>query len=94
MASFDVSAPLRQGIFLAGSHPKTFIKGLFDQFKYFGSEKSFNELQKSIINNPLYKLADESGLQLTSLDAISGLREEKFATPPIVTGKQIGRAHV
>lgn len=81
MASFDVSAPLRQGIFLAGSHPKTFIKWLFDQFKYFGSEKSFNELQKSIISNPLYKLADESGLQLTSLDAISWLREEKFATP-------------
>lgn len=77
MASFDLSAPLRQALPLL-SHPKRFYQSFKRMFKLFGSEKSFAALQESIQAKPTYNLMRESRLALTELGSEIGLREEIF----------------
>lgn len=76
MSSFDLSAPLRQGIFFAGR--KEFLPAFKDMFKFFGSEKALTELNNNIVNNPLYPVMRENNLALTDLDTGLTNREEKF----------------
>ncbi len=75
MASMDVSAPFRQGIGMV--HKKEFWTSFDDMFKSLGSDKAFRAVQESIQNKPTFKLAQDSGLQLTDLSGITS-REEKF----------------
>lgn len=77
MASFDLSAPFRQGIFFIGK-PKQFFGSFSRMFGYFGSEKAFKGLFDEIAQRPTYELMRESRLALTEMDAILGLREERF----------------
>lgn len=53
MASTDFSAPGRQGLGLI--HKKEFWKSFGPMFKSWLSEDSFNEIQKSISDKPLFK---------------------------------------
>lgn len=76
MASFDLSAPLRQGAFFIGR--KEFYPAFGEMFKYFGSEKALTALYKNIQARPTYGLMLEHGLSLTELDAGLTAREEKF----------------
>jgi hypothetical protein len=77
MASFDLSAPFRQGIFFV-TRLKQFIPAFKKMFGAAGSEKSFKGIQESIISHPNYKLADEAKLSLTGMDELLTEREEKF----------------
>ena len=77
MATADLSAPLRQGVFLIG-RPKQFLPALRDQFKYFASEKAYQGLAKDIQARPTYKLMRENKLALTDLSPLMKNREEVF----------------
>jgi len=77
MASFDLSAPLRQGIFFIG-RPKQFLPAFTNMFKQFGSQKAFNATQEAITKLPSYKLMQESGLQLTEMGGELTQREEAY----------------
>ena len=78
MASFDLSAPLRQGIFLAPSHPIRFGQSFAKMFKQFGSEKAYNALRETIPKAKWYNLLDEGGLQITDIGGSLTKREEAF----------------
>jgi hypothetical protein len=75
-ASFDVSAPGRQGMFLIGS--KHWWKSLPGQFKAFASEGAFNKIQQEIFERPTYGLMNRAGLQTTRNNAGMIDREEAF----------------
>lgn len=100
MASADLSAPLRQGLFLSARNPKEFGKAFGQMFKYFGSERAFQESAREIATRPTFGLMQKAKLALTNMDAALGLREEQFLSTwaekiPIV-GKVVrasGRAY-
>ncbi len=77
MASFDLSAPFRQGLALI-SHPKAFGNAFISMFKQFGSEKAFKAVQESIAKMPEYGLMKQGKLALTDVGIFMTNREEKF----------------
>lgn len=78
MASFDLSAPLRQGIFLSGK-PKQFLPAFKEMFKYAFSEKAYEGLIENIKSRPTYQLMRQSKLALTDTKATNlAAREEQF----------------
>lgn len=77
MASFDLSAPLRQGIFMIYK-PKQFFSAFENMFKSFGSEKASVAAQQRITQMPDYKLMKQSELPLTELGRSLRMREEAF----------------
>lgn len=77
MASFDFSAPFRQGVFLIG-RGKQFWSAFGKMFKPFFSEKTFQALQNEIMKKPTFDLMEESGLALTGLGETLSEREEIF----------------
>jgi hypothetical protein len=77
MASFDLSAPMRQGIFLIGK-PKQFFPAFQRMFGAFKNEKAFKIIQNSITTHPDYEFAKESGLALTEMNVLLKEREEAF----------------
>ena len=77
MASYDLSAPLRQGVFLIG-RPKQFAPAFKDMFKHFFSEKSYKSLMEGIATRPTYKVMKESNLALTDIAKGFSAREEEF----------------
>ena len=77
MATADLSAPFRQGIFLV-SRPKQFLSAFKGMFKYAFNEQAYKGLMDSIQARPNYKLMRESRLALTDMDKFVGSREEAF----------------
>jgi len=77
MASFDVSAPLRQGAFFIGK-PKQFVPSFGNMFKYLVSEKGFKGLQKEISSRPTFNLMKEAKLDLSAFARSLTQREEAF----------------
>jgi len=77
MATADLSAPLRQGIFLVG-RPKQWLPAFGDMFKYAFSEKAYQGLLENIQSRSTYKLMRDSGLSLTNTSKFMGSREEAF----------------
>jgi hypothetical protein len=87
MASIDLSAPLRQGLGLI--HKKEFWKALPDMVKAGWSEDAYQQIQKSITDDPMFKkrvtaegkvkpsFAEEAGLKLTDLNNMAK-REESI----------------
>lgn len=99
MSSFDLSAPLRQGVFLIGR--KEFAPAFKEMFTFFGSEKNFKVLQDQIAGRANFELMKESGLALTNMDVMLEAREEAFMSNlaeniPVVGGgiRASGRAYV
>lgn len=74
MSSMDLSAPLRQGVFLAGR--KEFYQNFAQMFKYFGSEKAYKAMMEDIMSRPTYPLMVKSRLATSSADIST--REEAF----------------
>lgn len=77
MATADLSAPLRQGIFLIG-RPKQWIPAFKDMFKYAFSKKAYEGLAEEIKVRPNAKLYREANLAITDNSPILGNREEMF----------------
>jgi len=75
MASFDASAPLRQGLMLIGR--KEFYSSFKDMFKYFKGDKH-KALLEDIAQRETYPLMQRSRLDLTEMGAALGKREERF----------------
>lgn len=78
MATFDLSAPLRQGFGMIGR--KEFYKSLAPMFKMAFSEKAFRNLQADIVTRETYDNMKKSGLRLTGLGDKLTEREEAFMT--------------
>lgn len=90
MASFDMSAPLRQGLPLI--HKKAFWTSLDDMVKSWGSETAFDAVQASIAERPLFKkrvgpdnkvlpsFAEDAGLKLTDLTDLTSREEAVMST--------------
>ena len=76
MASMDLSAPFRQGVFLVGR--KEFWTSFDDMFKAFGSEKAFQAIQDEISSRPTYRLMKKGRLALSGADHVLYQREEAF----------------
>ncbi len=76
MSSFDLSAPLRQGIFMVGR--KEFYSAFRDMFKAFGSERAYNGIMGDVRAKPTYNLMEESGLALMDMGYDLSKREEAF----------------
>jgi hypothetical protein len=77
MATADLSAPLRQGVFLIGK-PKTWLPAFRDMFKYAFSENSYKGLQENIKSRPTYNLMRENKLAITDMSPVLSSREEAF----------------
>jgi hypothetical protein len=79
-ASFDVSAPGRQGVFLIGS--KHWWKDQKGMFKALVSEKQFHEINEEIRNRPTYELMNKAGLEITKPAGAASIldREEAFVS--------------
>src|SRR3990167_7293667 len=77
MASFDLSAPLRQGVFLIG-RPKQWGSSFKNMFKAFASEDAYKALQQQIKSRPTYTQMRQSNLAITDLSSSLKGREEAF----------------
>jgi hypothetical protein len=76
MASFDLSAPLRQGVVFVGR--KEFYSSFIKMFHQFGSEKAFKAVQDEIVSRPTFGLMQKAKLSLTGMDHFLTDREEAF----------------
>lgn len=77
MSSTDLSAPLRQGVVMAPSHPKDFLRSFKNMFGYTFSQKKFDNFYKELPKRPNYPKMRDSGLDITNVGPISA-REEAF----------------
>lgn len=77
MSTLDLSAPLRQGVFLVG-RPKQFLPAFKDMFKYAFNENSYKGLQENIKARPTYPLMREAKLAITDGGPLLESREEAF----------------
>jgi hypothetical protein len=78
MATADLSAPLRQGIFTAARHPVKFVKNIGNMLKYAFSDKALKNLKADIVTSPNYDLYVKHKLPLTDISTSLNLREEAF----------------
>lgn len=99
MASFDMSAPFRQGVFFVGK--KQFWNALRPMVRAFGDEKAYKALQDDVVKRPTFQLMKDSKLALTEMGDIISQREEAFmsnwAEKIPLAGRVVrasGRAHL
>lgn len=78
MSTADISAPGRQGIFLAPSHPKDFLRSFKNMFGYAFSEQKFNNFYNELEKRPTFQAMQDAGLNFTRPDAPIAQREEYF----------------
>ena len=76
MTTADLSAPMRQGVFVAPRHPVLFGKAVKDMFKQALSEDYYQKSIKKIKESKNYPLMKKNGLALTELDEELTKREE------------------
>jgi len=72
-SSMDISAPMRQGLGLI--HTKAWWTSWDDMLKSFGSEKAYDNVMDTIRQNPMFDMAEKSGVKFTDLRELSN-REE------------------
>lgn len=80
MASFDLSAPFRQGLVIATRHPVIFARNFGPMLKAFGSEKTYQAMLDEIHARPSYPLMLEAKVPFTELGRSVGRREEQFGS--------------
>lgn len=78
MATADLSAPLRQGLLIGAGHPVSWGKAFGSMFKYAADPRHLRDLEASIVQDPLYELADRYKLALTKAGSVLGEHEEQF----------------
>lgn len=67
LTSIDLSAPLRQGGFIAFGNPARAARQIWPMLKAFRSEKYQLEAMEGIRNHPNYALAQQAGLYMTDM---------------------------
>lgn len=77
MATFDMSAPFRQGLVTSVRHPVLFGRNFKLMVRAFGSEKVYDGLMNEIVSMPRYKDMVRDGLSLTDLEHLD-TREENL----------------
>ena len=80
MASFDLSAPFRQGLVVSTRHPSIFFKNFKPMIKAMGSERFYQTAIDDIQARPTYPMMVEAKLAITRLEKSVGGREEQFAS--------------
>jgi hypothetical protein len=78
MTSFDFSAVLRQGGFIALAHPVRAAKSLGPMFRAFASEQSAHRINAEIADRPNAPLYARSKLHLSELGGALNAKEEAF----------------
>lgn len=83
MASFDLSAPFRQGLVAGTSYPGIFAKNFAPMLRSFKSEDVFHGVMEGIYDRPTFPLMQKAKLALTDIGDIPGegapaLKEEQF----------------
>lgn len=78
LASFDLSAPLRQGLYLGAGHPVRFLQAGKEMFGVAFNEKKYQTLIQEIKSRPTYQLMKESKLFLPDFEMGIVGREERF----------------
>lgn len=78
MATADLSAPLRQGLFLI--HKLAWWKSFANMFRYWGSEKAWQDLMEDITTRETYGAMLQANLALSNIDGKPTQREEDFQT--------------
>ena len=82
ITSYDVSAPLRQGVFMI--RRGAFWKSLIPMLRSFGSEKVAAQVRQEIYNNPLFRAMDDAGLAIPKFEGEHSLglatKEEPYMT--------------
>ena len=76
MSSMDLSAPLRQGLFLI--HKPVWWRAFPQMFRYMGSEQAFDDLMEDITTRPTYDEMVKSKLALSNMGTKLNSREEDF----------------
>lgn len=80
LSSFDMSAPLRQGLVLAVTHPVLWRRNWKPMIKAFFSENIFDEIQTEIAARPTFDLMQRANVPFTDLATDMTVREEQFTS--------------
>ena len=78
MASWDASAPFRQGIMLAPGHPVAFTRNVHTMFRAMFSEQYAQDMYRALLERPNAQLYSDSGLYIAPLNGKLAEREEQF----------------
>lgn len=78
MSSYDLSAPLRQGLFFI-NHWK-YWTGFLQMFGYYGSQATYDVAMREIAARDNYGRMLEAGLAFSTMDGALTSREESFQT--------------
>ncbi len=79
-ATADMSATLRQGLWLSTSRPATAMQAFGKSARAFFSTATAEQIDNAIRQHPNQLIRDMSGLQLADLDGVVSQREEMFAS--------------
>jgi hypothetical protein len=79
MSTFDLSAPLRQGLPMVGR--KEYWNNWVPMFKAFGSERVYKGMMDDIRSRPSYPLMEKYGLAVKEGGTDLAHREENFQSP-------------
>lgn len=77
--SFDFSAP-RNSLILTLTHPLKAARAFGQSVKAFGSESTAQKYRDAMESDPLKKVADESGLDMTDSSGPMSRQEEQFGS--------------
>lgn len=80
----DMSASLRQAVFVAPSHPIKWGRAFLDQFPQFASEEAFQASQRQIALRPSYELMRQHHLALTDVGGALTEQEERFMAANLI----------
>jgi hypothetical protein len=78
MASFDLSAPFRQGLVAAGGHPLIFAKNFKPMIQAARKEENYLGIMEDIATRPNYGLAEQADLAIMDVHGSGVKREEMF----------------
>lgn len=78
MSTLDLSAPLRQGLFLI--HKGAWWNSFFNMFRYFGDEQAFKDLREEIMSRNTYPLMMAGKVALSDINGKLSSHEEQFQT--------------
>ena len=76
-ASYDLSAPFRQGLVLGARHPRMFSREFAPMVRAARSEHAYQDIMDDIASRPTFPVMQKAKLQLTDLEGLS-TREEQF----------------